>query len=410
MKGRGPARRHRRLIGATLAVAVALAVGSCGGAAHDPPAASGSPAHDSPAASGSPALFNRETYAYASRLRYRGEAQRYRFIVLEETAGWRVALLHRANPHLKILLYQDPLVAKGHTTFTTCTSYVHDAAAEPGWFLTDSRGKRIVVGPDNYLMDVGQRAYQRVCLAHAVALAKRFGFDGLFFDGVAPALADAGISTAGLPPRYPTVPSWQTAMYSLLSYADAVAHRHGLLVIGNIGGAVGTPGLWQHWNTKLDGAEEEAWTDGGLGLAQQVPYWAEKLANVAWSEAHGKYAFVHSYNGTRAGNVYGLASMLLVAGGQSSYSTSNTNVIRDERWYPEYGTAQALGAPTGSYEQLANGVYKRTFAHGIVVVNPRERPASRFSLGPGTYSAPGLARARSASMGPTSGLILLRGR
>jgi hypothetical protein len=399
---------RRGLLGAVVfAVVAALGVGSCGGQARRL-APRDSPR---PAPRGSPALFNRETYAYhETHLPYGAEANRYQFLVLEETAGWRVRFLHRANPHLKILLYQDPLVSKGHTTQTTCTSYTYDAAHDPGWFLANRQRRPIIVGPNNYLMNVGNPTYQRVCMANATALAKRFGFDGLFFDGVAPALADAGIPAAGNPPEYSTVPAWQAAMYSMLSYAYRVAHDRGLLVIGNIGAAVGTPGLWQHWNTVLDGAEEEAWTDGGLGRAQQVPYWVAKLANVAWSEAHRKYALVHSYNGTRAGNAYGLASMLLVAGGYSSYSTSNTNLTSDEAWYPEYTTAQALGSPSGSYEQLGNGVYKRTFASGIVLVNPTAHSAPRFSLGPGAYSAPGLDRVRSVAMGPTSGLILLGAR
>ena len=72
---------------------------------------------------------------------------------------------------------------------------------------------------------------------------------------------------------------------------------------------------------------EESWTNGGEGPGQQVPDWSTKLDNVAWSEANGKFAILNSYNTTEAGNTYGLASMLLVAGGWSS-STRQTQGIR----------------------------------------------------------------------------------
>ena len=81
-------------------------------------------------------------------------------------------------------------------------------------------------------------------------------------------------------------------------------------------------------------------------------------------------AILHSYNTTQAGNAFGLASMLLVANGMSSYSTSNANYTSSENWFPEYTTAQQLGTPTAAYTQLANGVYERQFQNGIVLVNP----------------------------------------
>ena len=151
-------------------------------------------------------------------------------------------------------------------------------------------------------------------------------------------------------------------MYSLISYAAPTIHSNGLMLVGNIGGATMTSGLWQKWTTPLDGSEEESWTDGGAGLAQQISQWPAKLANVAWSEANGKLTILHSYNRTETGNTYGLASMLLATAGRSNYSTANGNYTSYEAWYPEYTTAQQLGAPTGAYTKLTNGIYERVFA------------------------------------------------
>jgi hypothetical protein len=158
----------------------------------------------------------------------------------------------------------------------------------------------------------------------------------------------------------------------------------------------------------LDGSEEQSWTDAGLGLADQIFDWHTKLQHVAWSEAHHKYTLLHSYNTTTAGNVYGLASMLLVAGGWSSYS-SNNRASSPEAWRAIFGRARRLGAPAGRYFQLRNRVYARRFRHGIVLVNPTAAQIRRFRL-PGRYVSAAGVPLRSVRMGPTSGLILPSGR
>ena len=129
------------------------------------------------------------------------------------------------------------------------------------------------------------------------------------------------------------------------------------------------------------------------GAGQLAPVWNAKLENVAWSEANGKYAILNSYNTTEAGNTYGLSSMLLVAGAWSSYDTANSR-YQSEKWYPEYDAAEQLSEPLGGYTVLPDGVYRRDFANGVVLVNPSTNPAGVVDLG--------------VSLGPTSGVILLK--
>lgn len=362
------------------------------------------------AAATSPVQFNRITYSYGSTLSISQEANRYQVLVLQASDGAMVAKLHAANPALKILMYDTPTWSTTSAlaaTPVTCTDYQADLANHPSWFLTDKNGNRIQRAgyAGDFLMDLGNPAYQQACIAQAIGAAKHAGFDGIFYDGFDAALlwlVPAGVSSV----KYPTVSAWQAATSSFIAATVPAAHAQGVLVFGNIGGATFTPGLWQQWAGVLDGAIEESWTDGRLGLAQQIPDWPAKLANIAWSDAHGKYALVHSWNTTQAGNVYGLASMMLVANGRTSYSTSNGNYVSAEAWYPEYSTAQQLGAALGAYSKLSNGVYARQFASGMVLVNPTAKTVPSFSLG-GTYSGSGLTKVTSVSMGPTSGLILL---
>jgi hypothetical protein len=386
------ARMHARLI--ALVLGVLTFTGTAGVIVTRKPSHAGS-------AAASPVLFNLEAYAYAPHVAAAVAARPYSVVVLQTTDAARIPMLRRLNPHLIILVYQGILKSKRGDP-NVCTDFTTDIAVHPDWFLRGVTGG-LLTAPSGFEMDIGNPAYQQACFANAVALAKQGGFDGVYLDGV-DASSDYGFVTPPKIPRYPDTAAWRAAMTSLLAYGSSLVHSNGLLLFGNIGGGLG--GLWQKWSALLDGSEEESWTDGKHGLAQQVPFWSAKLDNVAWSESHGKYVLLHSWNTTRVGNRFGLASMLLVAGGHTSYSTANGNYLGYQAWYPEYSAAERLGAPLGSYRRLANGVYERRFAGGIVLINPRLRHIRTFSL-PGRYSGSGLRGVSSVAMGPLSGLILL---
>jgi hypothetical protein len=378
-----------------LAPLLAVCISGCGGSR---PAAGGRTV----------ALFNRAIYDYSASVPISQEARRYSVMVLQATDSGLVAALHAANPQLRILVYQDLLISKPSDPagLTTCTSYAAVAADHPGWFLKDRTGSPAInrAYSGDYLMDVGNPAYQRACAQHAAALAARSGFDGVFFDDLTARLSfDLDVGTTV--PEYPDSGAWQAAMYSMIAYAGPQLRAHGRLAIGNIGGAVSTPGLWQQWNGPLDGAEEESWDGGSGSTAQQIQDWPARLGELVWSEAHGKYIMLHSDQTDEAGVTYGLASMLLAAGGHASYSAAGPSGAR-EPWFSEYDAARQLGAPVGAYKQLSNGVFERWFAHGLVLVNPTANAVRRFPLGGGTYSGSGLGRVVSVAMDPASGLIL----
>lgn len=357
----------------------------------------------------SAANFNRETYSYSSTYTIGQEASHYNVMVLQMTDASLVPQLKAANPNLKVLMYEAIMGATiGTASYNTCTVGNTDLSSHPSWLLHDQNGNVIVENgyQSSYLTDVGNTGYQQACLTNAIGAAKKYGFDGVYWDMVNPSLK-WNLASGTSVPEYPTDASWQSAMYSMLTYGSSQLHANGLLDYGNIGGSYLFPGLWQQWNGPLDGAEIEGFTDSGSGLAAGTWGWPKELAEVAWSEANGKPAILKSYNTTETGNTYGLASMLMVAAGQSTYSTANGCYSSCESWYPEYNTAQQLGAPVGSYAVLSNGAYLRWFQHGVVVVNPTGNTIPTFSLGGGTYTGSGLTSVSSVSLAPTSGYILL---
>jgi hypothetical protein len=361
----------------------------------------------------SPALFNREAYGFRSRLSLRAEARRYSLIVLQASDGPLVPRLRAYNHHLRILLYEMSAYSRISDSgpWVDCTSYAQDLVLHPNWFLLGRMGspigsiQKVSTPPDRFVMDVGNRAYQQACVAHAISVAKSYGFDGIMWDGLNAKLQFLTANVQPYTAAYPNDSAWQAAEYSFLSYAGAAAHAAGLQVFANIGGA--RIGTWAAWNGPLDGAEEEAYTDIGDGLAQFLWWWPYQLANVAWSQAHGKLVILHSHNLTDAGNVFGLASMLLVCDSACSYSTSNGGYSGYEAWYPEYTAAERLGPPRGGYHVVRGGVHIRRFAGGIVVVNPSLSTVGGVRLR-GLYWLGGRLVTR-VTLGPTSALILLAG-
>ncbi len=377
------------------------------------------------------ALFNRITYAGslpgASSSYLNQEANRYQVIQLQGDGGASlVSTLHADNPNLKVFVYVDDIGTKSGdpNAYTSCTNYSTDntnANAHPGnpqydWFLKDSSGNRIQYSgyPGQYLMDIANSYYQAACIAHAMDLVRNMGADGIAWDNV---IANLSWVESASVPEYPTQSSWVAAEYNWATAVGPIAHSNGLLQLPNVSGGrwdSNFPTFRQDIITKgeMDGTMEQSWVDGGLGTAQQNPYWAGKLADAAWAETNHKYYVANNAEVTdsESEDRYGLASLLMVANGYASYSTSwNSCFTTCESWWPEYDTAKQLGSPTGAYSHRANGAYERDFANGVVLVNPSQSTIAAFSPTPGgTYSGSGLTGVSSVTLGPDQGLILLK--
>ena len=355
--------------------------------------------------------FFRVVHGYGgTRLTAAQEGARYRVIVLDEADAAMIPRLRAGNPHLTVLMYVDMMSADprdpaGHSDWA---GYTDARASHPNWFLRGRGGRPLVFKdyPTSRVMDVGNTAYQDDGAARVGAEATSEGFDGVFLDDANASLRWVISGGPARCVRYPTTARWQAAVYSFFTNVAPQLHRAGLLVVANIGGSTITHGLWKRWNGPLDGAMEESFTNGGTGRDSiQNGQWPAKLGHALWSEAHAKLALDHAVTATRSGARYGLATMLLVANGENLYSAS-TGYSR-EVWWPEYRTANALGTPLGPYRVLRNGVYRRDFTHGVVLVNPHVRAKGPIRLGR-TYSGSGLGTVRSVTLTPLSGLVLRR--
>jgi hypothetical protein len=357
------------------------------------------------------APFFRAVYRYGgTSLSPAREGARYRVMILNQSDAAIIPRLKAGNPGLRVLMYVDMMGAdtRDPDGKSDWAGYADATANHPDWFLRGANGNPLVFKhyPTGRVMDVGNAAYQDAGAARVSSEAKAAGFDGVFLDDANASLDWVISGGEAACVAYPTTAKWQAAVYSFLASVAPQLHQAGLLVVANIGGSTITPGLWQKWNGPLDGAMEESFTNGGAGRASIANRgWTASLGHALWSETNGKIALDHAVTATRGGARYGLATMLLVAGGRNLFSASRSST--HEVWWPEYTTTNALGSPLGRYRKLRNGAYRRDFTHGVVLVNPHAKGARVVRLG-ATYRGSGLGSTRSVTLPPTTGVVLVR--
>lgn len=320
------------------------------------------------------AQFSRVLYARGGA----ATASRYAAMALESVPG-QVAQIKAANPACKLFVYQDGIWSNPDPT--------QGIPADPTWTAKDANGQPITyqggpVSAGRFLVQPDHPAFQQAWLKHAIAQSRLQAFDGTMLDDI------SAIYPGHVPcPQY-AGKAWQAAVLKGLGVQVAGLHAAGLLAWANIGGAVSAAPdpFWVAAAGISDWATEESWINAGLGLAQQDPYFKANLANVAWSEAHGKGVMVRCDDASAAVNEFGLACMLLVAGGHATYATSNTSYAGQELWFPAYDTALQLGAPLDP-PQLApqsSGLYVRRFQNGVVTVNPAGAVVAGMAANTGT--------------------------
>jgi hypothetical protein len=136
------------------------------------------------------------------------------------------------------------------------------------------------------------------------------------------------------------------------------------------------------------GGPDGAWIEHFLVAVWNTPGqyhtpWEWNLARLADLSRRGKSVLAQSglapndRAAEQATNLYTYASFLLgAAGSNSAYEFANWNRTVPPYVWPGLAATSRLGAPTGDYAPLGNGLYARPFASGRVVVNPGASPAS----------------------------------
>jgi hypothetical protein len=346
------------------------------------------------------------------------DAANFNFITAHVTAyAGQVPAMKAINPTLKVLAYMNATFAQSYQSTTySAQDYARDAA---GHKITNIKS-------GNFLMDPSQQDWINARINECETDIQQSGYDGCYLDLLGGAPLGPNFVTA--PPMNQsthqtwTRSQWISATANLAAQVRTAAHTisvygHPALVFGN--GLVNGQQFYDPSAPSsvlvgsLDGGMAEAWLRRQDDVATWYPttsQWLQNVNMVAQIERQGVPLLTITKMWTTATQAqqdawrqYALASYLLGTQGTSAFFFSISWTISRTTPHPWYATA--LGSPQGAYGFVsASGVYQRTFATGLVLVNPNTAPHS-VTFGH-TYYTLSRQAITSATMAPNTGLIL----
>jgi hypothetical protein len=256
------------------------------------------------------------------------------------------------------------------------------------WFWHNPSKQRVTSDQDRKLLmnvsDPGFRAYWRDSIAAQVEAGD---YDAVFLDSASPALlqwearAPADPRLLGKGARDTKLPefggrNWIAAWEEWIKELDSALAAKGIPLIPNAGAFATT---WDNTDYSLTaGVFSEGFLDPGLTT---VDWKAAMNATLALVRKN-KIVILQNYLGSAsdlAKRRYLLASYLLAKGSRTYVFYLASSILE---WYPEWtldlGAAQKTAATVDDF--LWNGIYRRDFANGVVLVNPTTSPV-RVNLG-----------------------------
>lgn len=287
------------------------------------------------------------------------------------------------------------------------------AEAHPEWLLRDADGNRLYIPYGcaagtcpQYAADIGHVPFRADWLATARAtLAK--GYAGLFVDDVNMDLSR--VSNGAGDPVVPWDPRTGTAMINadwrryMAEFTEEIRRafptheivHNALWFFGHDDPSI------QRQLASADYIElERGVNDAGLRGGNGKYGFERLLAHLDWLHARRKGVVFDAEAGTESGREYGLAAYFLVDSGRD-FLGNDPGGTPDDWWR---GYEVVLGPPSGA-RYAWNGVLRRDFQHGLVLLNPPE--ASRQTL---TLEQPHIdlagQRRTAVTLGPAEGAVL----
>ncbi len=342
---------------------------------------------------------------------YSQSGQRLQYVVLQPWQPEMLRALKEANPELKVLVYQNLLGSvkgmTGNGFAATPVLYEEADSSHPDWFLKNSDGNRFTLRNYPYLwaMDVGNAGYQQRWAEKAIATVKSQGWDGIFIDNVDPTLKYyANVPSVA---KYPNDTAYSAATQSALEHITPQLQAAHMLVFANFGSWSDYTETVTPWLKYVDGAMDEMFLKfsptPGAGYRNEAG-WTRQLEELKESQRRNKVflAITHSAESDHSAALFGWATVLLGAEGKAAYEMADD--YAEETWIPEY--EYDIGEPLGAETRDSDGVHRRLFSRGLVLVNPTS--VTREVSFNGVYSGSGLEAATETTMGPHTGLVLLR--
>jgi hypothetical protein len=356
-------------------------------------------------------------------------AAHYDVFYLPAAASRRIAVIKRANPRAKVLMYFASSLTKG--------ANLHDAGSvdeedtswilrnHNDWLLKDKQG-RPVTGKSwsvKYWADPGREEWQAFFTRKLnAALAKSGGqWDGVILDEFLTGRRSTAADWAGGGPaqaRYTTDQAWQEAQLAFLRY---VAPRVEVPLVPNVEPVVLNPtsgGFRPEFFTEVQriagGAEAEVFVFhrpdvGGFLGREMVEVYLERARRTP----PGKMMFLNaataaSFGGNPDLTLFSYFTYLLVAGPEREiyWTCKEGDSEIPHFWYREFDLD--LGPPREEM-QAVDGVWKRDFGNATVVVNPDRHPAE-YSFEGACVDVLGEPVHSPVTLETQTGILLIRNR
>ena len=275
-----------------------------------------------------------------------------------------------------------------------------DGAVQPQWFFPYGGSPRVYNCDWGwYLMEVDNADWRTWWSGEVLDQLQANDDDGLFADSVSVPNYLGGASWN------PNLPDYDPAFEEpwarrLERWMDFVRGQFAgqYVLIPNAGSWVTSRDTTDYSHADgvmIEGFGYDAWTD--FGEAD----WRLQMDRVLGLVQQGKIILAQSYyNDSAAGRLFSLGSYLLIKGTRTFVTLE---IALEPEWWPEYEIplgAYAGDIPASMDDLYAGGVYRRTYANGLVLVNPGGT-AVTVDLGVTYY----LAQPAGGGMVPEDGLI-----
>lgn len=288
------------------------------------------------------------------------------------------------------------------------------AARHPDWILRDAQGRRLFLqwGCANgtcpqYAGDVSNPAFRAHWIAEARAELAH-GYKGLWIDDVNLDLrVSRGSGTTVRPVvggRAITDARWRALVSAFTAQIRAALPKAEIVhnAIWYAGGARrdADPDVQREiraadWVNLERGVNDPGLT-GGDGEWSLTAF----LAHVDAIHRLGGNVILEGGDDRAAGREYNLAAYLLIADGQDAVGAGSS--APGTEWAP---LGYDLGPATGARSTGADGVLRRSFAHGLALVNPPQGPTRTVDLG-GSYLTTAGRPVTQLALRPGTGAVL----